>query len=48
MRKNDVFKVKTEICQECMKIRDSSYMKKSYHEDFVFSILFYLFLNNYF
>jgi hypothetical protein len=40
------------ICQDCEKIKDSGYMKEFWHEEFIFIILFYLFIylfiNNYF
>jgi hypothetical protein len=32
------------ICQECTKIEDSGYMEEFSHENFVFIILFYLFI----
>ena len=32
------------ICQKYVKIKDSSYMKEFWHEDFVFIFLFYLFI----
>ena len=42
-----MFEIKTQICQEYIKIRDSGYKDEFQHEDFVYYSI-YLFLNNYF
>ena len=44
-----MFEIMTQICQEYIRIGDSSYMEKFKHKDFLLLFYFiYLFLNNYF
>jgi len=45
-----MFEIMTQICQEYIRIGDSSYMEKFKHKDFLllFYLFIYLFLNNYF
>jgi len=46
MKENDVFDVKNENMQKYEKIceRDTSYMEEFWHGNFIFIILFYLFI----
>jgi hypothetical protein len=39
-----MFEVRNKNTQERVKIGDSGYMEEFWHEDFVFIILFYLFI----
>ena len=42
--KKTCLKSRLKIYQECVKIKDSGYMEECLHENFVFIILFYLFI----
>ena len=47
-KENNVFEIWLKIYQECAKIGDAGYIEEFCSEDFLFIILFYLFINNYF